>query len=300
MPALRLASLPGAGGAGDVDRSEFHACYASISVSGRPPFGEFLAGLRGRRIKAENAAAFIDLLLHEVLEHGLVEGFIGDGIGDVRRNDHDAFGIADHDVAGNDRDFAAGDRHIEIDGVMLDQIGRRRRMRMIGREGRCRDLRRVAKAAVGDDAGGTALPQPRQQNVAGRGRGMITPAVDDEDMAGRALLDALALRMVAVFEHAEMVEVLARRDIAQRIGRPDHVRHGAALNAMDAGDEGVAEAALEQHRGQRRRGDCFQFGFRAVAHNFTSLESVDVSLVLFGPMLSRVVNYPLCVPGSSR
>jgi hypothetical protein len=127
---------------------------------------------------------------------------------------------------------------------------------------------------------------------------MIAPAVDDEDMAGRAFLDALALRVAAVFEHAEMVEILARRDIAQRIGRADHVRHVAALDAVDAGDESVAEAPLEQHRSQRRRRDRLQFGFRAVAHAVPRLY-----LRLTCPFWFNVVKsckLPLCTPGSSR
>src|SRR5262245_5708848 len=72
-------------------------------------------------------------------------------------------------------------------------------------------------------------------------------------MAARAFLDALALRMAAILEHAEVVEVLARRNLAQRIGGPDHGRR-VRVQAMDALDESVAEAALEQDGGQRGGG----------------------------------------------
>jgi hypothetical protein len=58
-------------------------------------------------------------------------------------------------------------------------------------------------------------------------------------MAGRAFFDALALRVAAVLEHAEMIEVFARRNIAQRIRRADHARP-AGIETMDAVDEGVA------------------------------------------------------------
>src|ERR1700741_2351974 len=46
----------------------------------------------------------------------------------------------------------------------------------------------------------------------------VLAAVDDHDGAGRAFLDRLALRMGAVLEYRDRVEVLARRDSAQRIG----------------------------------------------------------------------------------
>ena len=191
----------------------------------------------------------LHFLLHEILECGLLEGFLGDNIGDVLRDHGDAFAIADEDIAGIDRDLAAGDRDVEVDGVMLDEVGRRRRRRMIGGERQLRDLGRIAEAAVGDDPGCAALPQPRHQDAAGgRGRG-IAPAVDDEHVTHRAFLDALALRVAAVLEHAEVIDFL-RRDIAHRVGRTDHCRT-ARIDAMDALDEGVAKAALEQDRGQR-------------------------------------------------
>src|SRR5262249_10691105 len=80
----------------------------------------------------------------------------------------------------------------------------------------------VAQAAVGDDAGYAALPQPRDQYPAGGGRRRVAAAVDHEDMAGRTFFHALALRMAAVFEHAEVIEVFPCRNVAQRVGRTDH------------------------------------------------------------------------------
>ena len=43
-------------------------------------------------------------------------------------------------------------------------------------------------------------------------------------LAGRAGLDRLALRVAAALEGAELVDVLARRDVAQGVGRADHPR----------------------------------------------------------------------------
>src|SRR5262252_995869 len=68
-------------------------------------------------------------------------------------------------------------------------------------------------------------------------------------MAGRAFFHPLALRMAAAFEHAQMIEVFPRRNVAQRVGRADH-RRPAGVEAMDALDEGVAKAALEQNGGE--------------------------------------------------
>ena len=134
--------------------------------------------------------------------------------------------------------------------MVLDQVGRGGRRRVIGGKRQPGDIGRVAEAAIGDYSGDAALPQSRHQDAAGRCGGGIAPAVDHEDMPGRALLDALALRVAAVGEHAEMVEVLARRNIAHRIGRPDHAR-GVRIDRPHALHEGVAEATLEQNRRQR-------------------------------------------------
>ena len=110
---------------------------------------------------------------------------------------------------------------------MQRQVGRRRRAVVIGRDVELRDLRRIAKAAVGDDAGDAAHHQPRDQDRAGGGRARVLAAVDHQHGAGRALLDGLALRMRAVLEHADRVQVLARRDVAQREGLADHRCRGS-------------------------------------------------------------------------
>src|SRR6516225_2033357 len=216
---------------------------------GRAPALELLARLRPRRIDAEDRAPFRHLLLYEILERRLLERLLRDLLGDVLGDHRNALVVAHHDVAGIDRHLAARDRHVEVDGVMLDQVGRRRRGGVIGGKGHARDLRRVAQAAVGDEAGCAALPQARDQNPAGGGRRRGAAAVDHEDMAGRAFFHALALRMAAAFEHAQMIEVFPRRNVAQRIGRADH-RRPPGVEAMDALDEGVAKATLEQNGGE--------------------------------------------------
>ena len=125
---------------------------------------------------------------------------------------------------------------------------------MVGREGKLRDLRAVAEAAVGDDSRDAPLHQPREQDAARGGRRGVAAAVDHEDGAGRAFLDALALRVAAVLEDTEMIEILARRDVAQRVGRADHARARPGSRARSR-DEQVAEAALEQNGRQGCRRD---------------------------------------------
>ncbi len=159
MPALSLASLQARGGRGVGLVKGLAAMLAPVTVDWRPASARTLLAPPAPADKARNAAAFHHLFLHEVLEHGLLDGL------DRRSSSaicagmhHDAFAVADHDVARIDRHPAAADRHVEVDRVMLDQVGRRRAAALIGREGELGDLRRVAEAAVGDDAGGAALP----------------------------------------------------------------------------------------------------------------------------------------------
>jgi hypothetical protein len=127
-------------------------------------------------------------------------------------------------------------------------------MRFVGADG---DIGRVAKAAIGDDAGGAAHLHPRDQDIAGRGGAPVLARVDDHDVSRRDLLDGLALRMRAVFEDAEMIEVLARRDVAQGIGLPDHARR-VGIEQPDILQEDVAETLLEERRGEGRGADLGQ------------------------------------------
>ncbi len=141
------------------------------------------------------------------------------------RGDHDdAVAVAEDDVAGKHRRVAAADRDVDLDRLMQRQIGRRARAVVIGGEAELGDLGRIAKAAIGDDAGDAALHQPRHQDGAGGGGAGILAAVHHQHRAGRAILDRLALRMGAVAKHVDLVEVLARRHVAQREGLADQCR----------------------------------------------------------------------------
>jgi hypothetical protein len=59
------------------------------------------------------------------------------------------------------------------------------------------------------------------------------------------------------FEGAEQVDVLARRDVTQRIGLAHHAR-GRPIQEKHALDEDVAQAALEKHGGQRGSGNALE------------------------------------------
>ena len=161
--------------------------------------------------------------------------------------DH-ALAVADHDVAGIDRHAAAADRHVQIDRVVVDQVRRGRWPQMVDGPVHPRDLRRVAEAAVADRARAAPAHQPGQQDAAGRRRARIAAAIDDEHGARGTFLDALALRMAAILEHLQHVQVLARRDVAQRVGRTDQARRGL-VDQLRSLQKLVAQTALEQDRG---------------------------------------------------
>jgi hypothetical protein len=122
-----------------------------------PPYREILHRLLIRRgIEAEDAAAPAHFRADEIFERGHLEGLVGDFVGKMRRDDDDAVGIAQNDVAGKHRRVAAADRDIDFDRLVQGQVGRCARAVMIGGEAELGDLGRIAKAAIGDDAGDAA------------------------------------------------------------------------------------------------------------------------------------------------
>jgi hypothetical protein len=63
--------------------------------------------------------------------------------------------------------------------------------------------------------------------------------------------------VATALERAEQVDVFARRDVAQRVGLAHHA-WGILIQQKNPLDEHVAQAALEEHRGERRSGNLFQ------------------------------------------
>ena len=106
----------------------------------------------------------------------------------------------------------------------------------------------VAVGAVGHDAGGAAALQPGGENGAqGAGAG-VAAGVDHEHVAGLHLFDGDALRVGEVV-HRAVVQILARRDVAQGEGRPGHAAVGP--QRRHAVHEGVAQPVFPEHGGQR-------------------------------------------------
>ena len=163
----------------------------------------------------------------------------------LRGDDHDAVAVAQDRVAGKDRRVAAADRHVDVDRLVQGEVGGRAGPLVIGREAQPGDLRRIAEAAVGHHARHAAPHQPRHQDRAGRRRARVLAAVHHQHGAGRTILDRLALRMAAVAEHFQPVQVLARRHVTQGEGRADQHRLDRRQR-MHVLDGLVAKAALEQ------------------------------------------------------
>ena len=149
------------------------------------------------------------------------------------------------------------------DGVVLDEVGDRARALRVDGDAEPLDLRRVSERAVGDDAADSPGLRPREQDPA-RGRGpRLVAAVHHEDVAGRDVLDRLALRVVVVLEDVERVDVLAGGDVPEREGGTGHpVRR----DGPDALQEDVAQPALRAAASRSWRCDRFEQLERAVVH----------------------------------
>src|SRR5262245_54038857 len=116
---------------------------------------------------------------------------------------------------------------------------------MIGRHTEVGDVVRIPEAPVGYYTSDAALHQSRHENPARRGRSRILAAVDDEYGARRAFFDRRTLRMLAILEDLNLVEIFACRNVAQRERFADH-RQSARIKRMHILNHLVVQAALEQ------------------------------------------------------
>jgi hypothetical protein len=64
--------------------------------------------------------------------------------------------------------------------------------------------------------------------------------------------------MVRIVEGTDLVEVLARRDVAHREGRADEIAAARSGQAADALQVDIAKAALEELRAERGDADVAQ------------------------------------------
>jgi hypothetical protein len=177
----------------------------------------------GARVKADDGFASLDLLKHEILETFHSRAFVGDFVCEMRRYDHHAVTVAQHHIAGKHRDIAAGDRHVDIEGLVKRQVGRRRRCCMVGRHVQRGNSCGIPKATVGDDAGRATKRQPGNQDRAGRGGARILAGIHHQNLAGRAGFHRDPLRVLGITEDGDRIAVLAGHDVAQSKGLPNHV-----------------------------------------------------------------------------
>src|SRR5260221_669282 len=132
-----------------------------------------------------------------------------------------AAAIGANDVAGKPRRYAAADRTSDI-GTQQEIEARRRGDDVAeDRQRHLFELAALAHRPIGDDPGAAARQQPRDQYVAERAGPRLALRVDHEHGARRDILDRDALRVVRPGDAGRRREILARRNEAQRIGRPD-------------------------------------------------------------------------------
>lgn len=217
-----------------------------------PPCFVFGERLLVRRVRAGEGSTSFDLVQHKPFELLLVGGGLGDLGGEVTRDNDDPFLVADNDVARKNWYPSTSDRHVDIDGVVDDQIEIGRATGGENGKGIQRDLRRVADRAIADQTGSAADAQPGNQDVAAGGATQIAPAIHHQDLAGPDHFDGFALRMVRVAETFQPVQILPHRDIAQRDGFTDEPAMGW-VERRQAIEEEITQTALEQ-LGRNRRG----------------------------------------------
>ena len=170
----------------------------------------------------------------------------------MRGDDDHAVGIADDHVARPNRRIATGDRHIDVDRLVAGEIGRRRRTHMERRHVQP-GISAASRSRRLSPARDAALHQARRENRAGRRGARITPAVDDEDGTGRHSSIACAADARDP-ERSKVIEVLARRNVAQCKRFADHGRL-SRIERQHVLDDLVAESALEQRGADRCGGD---------------------------------------------
>src|SRR5690242_2658053 len=98
-------------------RSLYPSCFS--------PLRERRFGLLVRRIRPSEPGAALHALEDERFHLLLLLGLLRNLVGEMLRNDHDTFFVADDDVTGIDRDAAAADRHVLVERVMVQQVERR-------------------------------------------------------------------------------------------------------------------------------------------------------------------------------
>jgi len=95
-------------------------------------------GIRG--IEASDRGARAYLFGDPVLEQRHRERLFRHLVCDLCRDHDHALAVADDDVTRKDRNVAASDGNVQVDRMMMDQVGGRRRQHRIGRHRKARDF----------------------------------------------------------------------------------------------------------------------------------------------------------------
>ena len=225
-----------------------------------PPYGEGIQVRFIRRwIQTKRFLPGPYPLGHEILIGRHFHRIGSDLLHDLGRDDDHPVRVADDNIARKHRCVTTTDRDVDVDRLMQGDVGRRGRPLMITRHIQAGDFRRVAKPAVGDDAGHATHHQPGHQDTARRGRPSVLAAVHDEHGARRALLHRATLRVVVIPEHGHWVQVLTRRHVAQRVSLPHHAAALRSAQRADILDHLVLQATLVEGAGQGCGADALQF-----------------------------------------
>ena len=123
----------------------------------------------------------------------------------IARNDHNSFGVTDYNVSWKDRDVAAADGNIDVNGLMKSKICWGGGPAMVGREPQRCNIRGITRSAISYNSGDAALHQSRYEDTSGRSGAGVHSAIYDKNAPWRTLFDCLALGMLAVFEHSKRV-----------------------------------------------------------------------------------------------
>ena len=159
-------------------------------------------------------------------------------------NHDDAFAVADDHVTRKNRDTAAANGNIEVNRVMDRQIQGSASTRAIHRKVHLPDGFAIAQTAVGYHAGHSSHLEPHEKDIsAGRGT-RIAPAVHHQHLTRGNGLHRLALRMLGVFEDAQLIQILASGNVSQRKRFADQIAARRA-HATHILDKDVAKPALE-------------------------------------------------------
>ncbi len=152
----------------------------------------------------------------------LGEGRVGDLLGERGRDDDDAVGVADDDVARLHGGAAACDRHVDVPRDVPAAEHRGMRAGGVHRHPDGGHGVGVADAAVGDDPGGTAGVRAEGEDVAERAGSRLAARLDDDHLALADGVEGALLRVVAAAVGLE--QVLAVRHEAQGLGGADELR----------------------------------------------------------------------------